>query len=290
MSSSTVTLRERASRGAFALYVLPALVVVVIVFVIPVLRLLWLSVTGDNGGSASGTAIYRELLGNDVVMRILWRTVTTAVGVTVISVLLAYPYAYVMSTAGPRLQATMLAIVVFSFWAAVMARTFAWIVLLQRDGPVDRALGAVGLHDVTLLHNSFSAYLGMVQVMMPYLVLVLYSSMRSIDPKLMVAASTLGASRRRAFFHVYFPLTAAGVESGVVLVYVISLGFYITPALLGSPQNALMSQFIDTAVSQQVDFPRAGALSTMLIVCGLVGFVVIRLVASQLRKFAGVPS
>lgn len=281
---SRLTRQWRQALGGVSL--LPALVLVVVVFVIPVLRLLWLSVDGETG---SGIGRYGDLMQNDVVVRILIRTILTALGVTLFSLLLAYPYAYVMSTSGPRLQATMLAIVVFSFWAAVMARTFAWVVLLQRDGPVDTVLGSVGLH-ASLLHNLFSAFLGMVQVMLPYFVLLLFSSMRSIDKNLMVAASTLGASRRRAFFHVYLPLTSSGIESGMVLVYVLSLGFYITPAILGSPQNALMAQLIDTEITQQVNFAEAGALSTLLIAAAVIGFVIIKVLAGSMRRLAGVRS
>lgn len=276
--------RWRGKRTA-TLSLLPALALVLLVFVLPTIQLLSQSV---RGAGVHGLSEYDELLHSSVVLQVLARTVITSLGVTLVSLFLAYPYAYLMATTGARLRGIMLAVVIFSFWTPVMTRTFAWIVLLERDGPVDHLLGAVGLHGISLLHNLTGAYIGMVQVMMPYFVLLLYSSMRTIDSQLMVAASTLGATRRRAFFHVYLPLTASGIESGITLVYILALGFYLTPAVLGSPQNALMAQFIDTEISQQLNFAQAGALSTLLIVAAIVGFIVIKLLATLLRKLAGV--
>ena len=276
--------RWRGKRTA-TLSLLPALALVLLVFVLPTIQLLSQSV---RGAGVHGLSEYDELLHSSVVLQVLARTVITSLGVTLVSLFLAYPYAYLMATTGARLRGIMLAVVIFSFWTPVMTRTFAWIVLLERDGPVDHLLGAVGLHGISLLHNLTGAYIGMVQVMMPYFVLLLYSSMRTIDSQLMVAASTLGATRRRAFFHVYLPLTASGIESGITLVYILALGFYLTPAVLGSPQNALMAQFIDTEISQQLNFAQAVALSTLLIVAAIVGFIVINLLATLLRKLAGV--
>lgn len=285
MSSPALSVPRWLGRRSVMLNLLPALALVLLVFVVPTIKLLTQSVSGDG---VRGLSEYDELLHSSVVMQVLVRTVITSLGVTLVSLFFAYPYAYIMATTGRRLRGIMLAVVIFSFWTPVMTRTFAWIVLLERDGPVDHALEAVGLHGVSLLHNLTGAYIGMVQVMMPYFVLLLYSSMRSIDDRLMVAASTLGATRRRAFLHVYLPLTASGIESGITLVYILALGFYLTPAVLGSPQNALMAQFIDTEISQQLDFAQAGALSTLLIAAAIVGFIVIKLLSTWVRRLAGI--
>jgi putative spermidine/putrescine transport system permease protein len=281
--------RPLSGRRTPGLRVVPSLVLVVVVFVVPVTRLLWQSFeTPGSRAHSLGLENYGAVLSSSVDMRILGRTVLTASLVALMTLLAAYPFSYIMATTSSHvLAAVMLGATVFSFGTSVIARTFAWIVLLQRDGIVDRSLAHVGLGHVSLSHNLLGAYIGMVQVMLPILILMLYSTMRRIDSSLMVAAESLGATRLRAFIHVYLPITARAIESGVVLVYILSLGFFITPALLGSPQQALMAQLIDTEVSQKLNFGEAGALSVFLIVCAVLGLILIRMVGTVIRSRFG---
>lgn len=189
--------------------------------------------------------------------------------VTVVTLVLAYPYAYAMTKVGPRSRAVLMALVLMPFWTSLMARTFAWLVLLQDTGVVNSILGAVGIGPLALIRNTAGVTLGMTQVLLPFMVLPLYSTMSKIDSRLMTAAVSLGAPARVAFRRVYLPLSMPGVVAGLTLVFIMSIGFYITPQILGSPQQAMISQLIATKIDRLLDFGSAGALSAVLIIITL---------------------
>jgi len=151
----------------------------------------------------------------------------------------------------------------------VLRRKCASVVLLERNGIVQAILNAIGFENGVLIRTSLGVTLGMTQVLLPFMILPLYSAMEQIDRRLMTAAQSLGASRYRAFFRVYLPLSMPGVVAGAALVLVIALGFYVTPALLGSPQQALIAQLIRIRTGQLLDFGGAGALGVLLLVSTL---------------------
>jgi putative spermidine/putrescine transport system permease protein len=163
-----------------------------------------------------------------------------------------------------------MALVLLPFWTSLMARTFAWLVLLQDTGVVNSLLSGVGIGPLSLIRNTTGVTIGMTQVLLPFMVLPLYSTMSKIDSRLMTAAVSLGAPMRVAFRRVYLPLSMPGVVAGLTLVFIMSLGFYITPQILGSPQQAMISQLIATKIDRLLDFGAAGALSAVLIVITLV--------------------
>ncbi len=251
--------RRRAVPGAL---VLPALLAVSLLFLLPLGLLVWQSFTDPEIGIGN----YVQVFTDGLTLKVLGRTFATTAVITAITLCLGYPYAYLMARGGPRLRVILLAIVMIPFWLSVMTRTFAWIVLLSRGGPISQLLDGLGFPNVTLLGSLAGATLGMVQVLLPFMVLPLYSTMSGIDSRLLDAASSLGARGWTAFRTVFLPLSLPGVTAGVTLVFVLTVGFYITPQLLGSPQNALVAQLIGIKVLQLRDFGGAGAISTVLIV------------------------
>lgn len=265
MSNPSATLRRRAVRGP-AGFVLPALGLLLVVLVWPLLQLLYRSVMTPTFSLEK----YQALLTDGVSVTILTRTIVMSLTVTVVTLLLAYPYAYAMTKVSGRGRAVLMALVLLPFWTSLMARTFAWLVLLQDTGVVNSLLSAVGIGPLSLIRNSTGVTIGMTQVLLPFMVLPLYSTMSKIDVRLLTAAISLGAPARVAFRRVYLPLSMPGVVAGTTLVFIMSLGFYVTPQILGSPQQAMISQLIATKIDRLLDFGSAGALSAVLIVITVV--------------------
>lgn len=292
MSETTAAVPARAlpRRGPLAArpawLLLPATAMLLVFFVYPLAAIIWRSFTDPSAGFGNYTA----LLHDDVSLKVLVRTLRTSLIVALCTLVIAYPYAYAMTKVGPRTRSVLTVLVLLPFWTSLMARNFAWYMLLQRGGPIDRFFGAIGIDGVVLLGTVTGVTVAMVQVMLPYMVLPLYSGMEKIDRRLLDAATSLGAPRWRAFLRVYLPQSVPGVLAGFSLVFVITLGFYITPALLGTPQQSLISQLIGTQVSSLLDFGGAGALGAVLLaVTLLVLFAVSRIVrpAAALREAVG---
>lgn len=260
--------QSRRGRAGLATLIWPALIVVAGVFLYPVALLVWRSVSEPT----FGLTIYEAVLGDSVTWTIMGRTLFMAVVVTGVTLLLGYPYAYVMTLVGPRALTVLTALVLLPFWTSLMARTFAWVVLLQKGGPVGWALAELGLVDIDefqLTKTAVGVTIGMAQVLLPFMVLPLYSAFKGIDRSLITAAQSMGARPVTAFALVYLPLSLSGVVAGVTLVLVLALGFYITPVLLGSPQEMMISQLIAQKVNPLLDFPTAGALSFILLAVAL---------------------
>ena len=259
--------KRRKARGRpLLLLAVPALVVLTVFFVVPAARLAWLSVSTPELGLDN----YTGLGADGVVVTVVLRTLGMAAVVTGLCVLCAYPYAYLMTIVGPRWTAVLTALVLLPFWTSLMARTFAWVVLLQDTGPVNGLLTTVGLGPIRLLGTTAGVSMAMAQVMLPFMVLPVYAALRGIDRRLVDAAMGLGATPVAAFLRVYLPLSLRGVAAGATLVMVLSLGFYVTPSLVGSPQQSMLAQLISVQVNQLVDFGAAGALAVTLLVVTLV--------------------
>lgn len=213
---------------------------------------------------------YARLFTDGVTLTVLGRTATTALLVTVVAFLLGYPYAYFMTRVGDRTRAVLLVVVLIPFWTSVMARNFAWLTILQRGGPVHSVLEFFGLGDIQLVGSQIGVTIAMSQVLLPFMVLPLYSSLSGIDRKLLLAARGLGSSPLVAFWKIFWPLSRGGVVAGLILVFTLSLGFYVTPALLGSPQQSLIAQLLAQRTTQLLDFAGAGALGMLVLVVTLV--------------------
>lgn len=195
------------------------------------------------------------------------RTAMIAVIVTGISLIAAYPVAYMLATAGPKMVAIGMACVLIPFWTALLVRTTAWFVLLQNEGPLNATLIWLGLTDqpVQMIFTRFAVIVAMVHVTLPFVILPIYAVMKRIDPRFLRAASSLGAPPWTQFRRVYLPMTLPGVRAAAVTSFVTCLGFYITPALVGGSQDQLIGYFIAFFTNRTINFPMAAALGVLLL-------------------------
>lgn len=246
------------------LFLLPLILLLGGWFVVPLLRLFELSLSAPEGPFAA----YRELLGGSVYRDVFVNTVLLAVTVTLSCVLLAYPTAYLLTRLRGLWFTIALYCVLFPFWISVLVRTFSWMLLLERNGPINRLLLAGGVVDrpLALIFNDIGVHIGMVHVLLPYALLPIYAAMLRVDERLLLASDGLGASPFATFRRVYLPLTMPGVAAGGAFVFLLALGFFITPALLGGLQNLTVAMLIDRFVNEYLNWPVAAAASFCLLV------------------------
>jgi putative spermidine/putrescine transport system permease protein len=250
-----------------ALLVAPATLCIVVLFVVPIGYVLVLSVTDPSVSLAH----YRRLFTVPLYTNVLINTFRTSLIVTLCCLLLGYPLAYVMARRNDAIAAALLVAVGLSFWSGFVVRTYAWLVILGNKGPVSALYAAAGWgRPPQLLFTSFSATLGMVHILLPYMVLALYGVMRKIDPSYLRAAEGLGAPPWRGFLDVFLPLSLPGVVNGCVLVFTMCLGFYITPILLGTPKDMMISQLISQQIEDLLAWGFASAIAVVLLCCTLV--------------------
>jgi putative spermidine/putrescine transport system permease protein len=219
-----------------------------------------------------------------IYVKVLKRTFGMSAVVTAFCLLLGFPLAYLMATQPARIANVLLIFVLLPFWTSILVRVAAWIVLLQSEGLVNQALMHMGIteHPLQLVFNSTGVYIAMVHILMPFMILPLYSVMKGISPTYMRAALSLGCPPFRSFWKVYFPQALPGVGAGSLLVFILCMGYYITPALLGSPKEQMASYFVAFYTNQTINWGMAAALSAILFVATLLLYMVYtRLVGHQ---------
>ncbi|HWL70978.1 MAG TPA: ABC transporter permease [Geminicoccus sp.] len=226
-----------------------------------------------------------------IYLQILLRTFWMSLQVAVIACLIAYPLAHAIANGPPTVRLLLLGAVLLSFWMSILVRTTAWVVILQREGLVNEALMALGLvrEPVQLIFNRLGTLLAMVHVLLPFAVLPLLNNMKQIPAQQRDAARSLGAGPFESFVRVYLPQTMRGILVGAGTVFILSLGFYITPALVGSPGDQLLSYYIADFMLKQLNWGMASTLSVILLACVLLGLVVAWLVNLMWRP-AGRPA
>lgn len=254
-------LTGRAPRGALLL-TLPAIAVLLLVMAVPFGVIVLRSFTEPVPGLAN----YVWFFQTPVNLTVLARTFTIAFWVTACCVLVAYPYAFAMSIAGPRLRLVLIMCVLVPFWVSGVVRTLAWVILLQDSGVINRILLALGFEKVRLIRTQLGVTIGMTQVLLPFMIMPLYAVMRGIDLRLLQAARSLGAHPVKSFFQIYLPLSLPGVFAGATIVFILSLGFYITPLLLGGPQSTMLFTLIQQQVLSLLSWGRGGAMGVVLLV------------------------
>lgn len=259
------TSRLRPALNPGWLLLIPALVLLTAVLFIPLISSFWRSITDPELGVSN----YTKLLNDGVTLRVMLRTAISAATVTIVAFLLGYPYAYLMTRVGPVARSVLLTIVLIPFWTSALARNFGWLVLVYRGGPIQSFLSSLGFGEVTLYGTAAGVTLAMSQVMLPFMVLPLYSALGGIDRRLLLAARGLGSPPLVAFWKIYWPLSRAGAVAGMILVFTLSLGFYVTPALLGSARQSLIAQLLGQRTTELLDFAGAGALGTVVLVVTL---------------------
>lgn len=218
-------------------------------------------------------AIARQPPERRIYLSLFRRTFVVAFGVTALCLLLGYPLAYRIAHAPPRRAGLLLALVLVPFWTSLLVRTTSWIVLLQTRGVINDLLVAAGLIGddgrLAMIYNMTGTVVAMTHVLLPFMVLPLYSVMRTVPPRQMHAAASLGASFPRAFLRVYWPQTLSGVGAGSLLVFILAIGYYITPALVGGQSGQLVSNFIAYHMQTSLNWGLAGALGGILLFCVL---------------------
>ena len=232
-------------------------------FLLPLAQLFRLSLGARDGPLSA----YREILGSVVYQRVFLNTLVVALVVTVVCVLLAYPTAFVLVRLRGGLRAVAFYCVLVPFWISLLVRTYAWMLLLGTQGPLNAALVAVGVvnRPLSLLFNTTGVLIGMVHVLLPYAILPIYAAMVKVDGRLLLASDGLGAAPTTTFRRVYLPLTLPGVTAGAVFVFLLGLGFFVTPALLGGLGNLTVATLIETLVNERLALALAAAASFALL-------------------------
>lgn len=277
MSEASVSMRGAAAdpaapyrppfrvRWDLVILIAPLALLTLAVFNLPLLNTIYWSVS-DSGTGALTSQHYRDFADSAAYKRIIWRTLVIALEVTLLTVVLGYPLAYWITRLGPRLRLVMLGLVVMTFWVSILVRTYAWIVILGNAGLVNRSLQWLGLtsRPVEFLYNELGILIGMTNVLLPFLVLPLYAAMIRVDVRLLQVAETLGASRMRIFWQVFFPLTLPTLAASAILVFILSLGFYVTPAVLGGGRVPLVANMMDLLINRFARWEIAAVVSVVL--------------------------
>lgn len=232
-------------------------------FLVPVVVLLSRSFSAPRWGFQNFSA----LLGAGVYLNVILNTVFIAATATACCIVLGFPVAYTMVSSSNKIKRLLMFCVLAPFWTSVLVRSFGWMVILQRQGILNNAMIAMHLIDtpLPLIYNRFGTLVGMVQVLLPFFIFPLYSVMNRISPTYMEAASVLGAGPVKTFLRVYLPLTLNELYGGATMVFIMALGFYITPVLLGRPRDVMVANLIEQQVSELSNWGMAGALSVVLL-------------------------
>lgn len=267
-------------------YILPLLAFVIIAFDVPVIRMLLISFDTPNDPLAA----FRELISTSVYFRIVLVTFKIALATAVLCGLLGYVLAYwIYTIKTPKLRVAILGLVGLTFWISILARTYAWIVILGNNGIINRLLLNLGLTDssLSLIYNEFGILIGTVNVLLPIVVLPLYANMNGIDARLMEAARSLGAGEKRIFWQIFFPLTIPALAAGSMLVFILTLGFFVTPAILGGNRVPMVATVLDSLINVISEWQLAAALSTALLLVTLLLYFIYKMLlrhsSSQLK-------
>lgn len=274
-------LKYEAFKERLALFGLcsPALLLVLVIMIIPVGWLFWLSFIGESGSFSLEN--YQRMVTSSSYVQVFKLTFQVSILTTLICVLIGYPLAYFLSQLSTRMAGLFLITVLVPFWTSLLVRTYAWLVLLQRQGLINHWGMELGLwsEPISLVHNMTGTLVGMVHIMLPFLVLPVYGAMRSINQDYLKAASNLGASPTLVFWKVFLPLSLPGLFAGMLMVFILCLGFYVTPAILGGGKIILVSMRIASNIELFVNWGAASALGVVLFVLTiLILYVVSRLV------------
>ncbi|PBC04495.1 ABC transporter permease [Mesorhizobium sp. WSM3860] len=281
MSAFEPTIQTAEKRAVWAwrpfALTLPALVLLAAVIGYPLLTIVLRSLSEP----AWGVQNYAWFFGAPVNLAVLQRTFSISAWVTLVCVVCAYPYAYLMTAVGPRMRLILVLCVLIPFWVSGVVRTLSWVILLQDSGVINSLLRSAGFAGIRLIRTQTGVVIGMAQVLLPFMILPLYSVMKGIDLRLVQAARSLGARPSRAFLTVYLPLSLPGVYAGAIIVFILALGFYITPALLGGPRSTMLSTLVQTQVLSLLQWGRGGAMGVVLLVTT---FLLLALAAPVMRS------
>ena len=275
-------LRKLAAREGYTFFGLtvPYLIMVIALIAIPVGWLFYLSFIGRDGTLSFEN--YERMWKSKAYIKIFITTFKISILTTVICAAIGYPLAYFMSQLSRKWANICMIGVLIPFWTSLLVRTYAWLVLLQKKGLLNNIAIDMGLisEPIKFVHNTTGTLIGMVHIMLPFLILPLYANMRAIDKDCMKAASSLGATPSRAFWTVFLPLSLPGLLAGLLIVFVLCLGFYVTPAILGGGKVIMAAMKISSNIELYFSWGAASALGVvLLVVTGIILFIASKLVS-----------
>jgi len=258
----------RGKSATALLLLLPGLILLTVVLALP---LAWL-VSGSFNGTAGPLSQYERIADAPVYMLVLLRTVLVSAATAVLCLALGFPVAYRLTQASGLAKGLILLCIFLSFWTNLLVRGFSWMVLLNPNGIISHAFELLGLsYSVNLLYNTTGVLIGQTQILLPYMILPIAAVMSRADRShVKAAARSLGASPVKAFFYVYIPSVKTGMQAGLVLVFTLSLGSFIVPALLGGPEDTFLAQLIEFNINSTLNLNFASALATLLLATTLV--------------------
>ena len=264
-----------SSRQSFAsgiTYILPLALIMLVAFNVPILLMLSWSI----GDAAAPWVHYQKLVSTPVYIKVLGNTFEIALIATAACVLLGYPLAYWIHQLSPGKRFIAIALVVLPFWVSILVRTYAWIAVLGNNGVVNRSLLELGWIEqpLSFLYNELGVIIGTANILLPFLVLPLLAAMLKLDQRLLQAGESLGASRHTIFWHIFFPLTLPALAAGAVLVFILTLGFFITPAILGGGRVPMIANMLDILINRLPRWELAAAISTVLLILTLCFYAV----------------
>ncbi len=243
----------------------PAVLMVLVILVIPVGWLFYVSFIGADGSFSLEN--YERMINRKSYLRIFFTTFQVSLLTTGLCILIGYPLAYFISQLPNRWANLCMITVLLPFWTSLLVRTYAWLVLLQKRGLVNDWAISLGLwqEPIKVVHNLNGTLIGMVHIMLPFLILPTYGAMKAIDRDYLKAASNLGASPKRAFWTVFFPLSTPGLFAGALMVFILCLGFFVTPAVLGGGKVIMVSMKIVSNIELFANWGAASALGVVLL-------------------------
>ena len=222
----------------------------------------------ESGNIVSADPLYQ------IYLPILWKTIWMSAVITLLCFLIAYPVSYLLSTLPLRTSNLLMILVLLPFWTSLLVRTSAWIAMLQTEGIINNVMVYLGIINdesrIQMIYNLTGTIISMVHILLPFMILPLYSVMKTIPPTYMRAARSMGASGTYAFTRVYFPQTIPGIAAGTLLVFILAIGYYITPALVGGSDGLLISNLIADHIKKTLNWSLGAALGTILLVVVLI--------------------
>ncbi|WP_032901368.1 ABC transporter permease [Mesorhizobium ciceri] len=256
----------------FAVMLAPLVLFVLLTFDLPVLTMLGWSFSNPT----PTVRHYLYVFETPVYLKVIGKTLRIASLTTISCVILGYPLVYWLRGLSPRGRSICLVLVLLPFWISILIRTYAWIVILGNDGIVNRVLIAMRLvhQPVQFLYNELGVLIGMVNVLLPFFVLPLYAAFSRFDERCFQAAASLGGSRRAIFWRLFLPMSGPSVAASATLVFILSLGFYITPAVLGGGNVTMIANMLDVLINTLPRWETAAALSTILMITILILYMV----------------
>ena len=251
-------------------FILPVLIFLALFFIYPLLKMLYMSIFDPEFSLRH----YVRLYNTPLYAKVIIQTFKLSAICTATSLILGYPIAFLLYQVKPAIRNFLLILVVIPFWTSLLVRVYAWMAILGRNGVINSTLQSMGVISTPfdLIYNTFSVTVGMVHFLLPYMIFSLYSVMNGIDRNLIKAAYNLGASPVRAFVRIFLPLSLPGIGAGSLIIFILAIGFFVTPVLLGGRKDIVISMLIENQVSVQLNWPFAAAIGFTLLIFTLIIF------------------